>query len=141
MILPEGQIINSLAFVREFLERNHAKKKIRSITPYAFAIGSNNHDEGLTYNYGLKNSLFFGYLQLSINPNESNLQEERITVKYRSYFNHTPYYKNITRFVEQENLINEASSSIELFDDLVITQQSTKYDFYFTFVGFKIDLI
>ncbi|QNK64251.1 hypothetical protein H7F33_07140 [Pedobacter sp. PAMC26386] len=141
MILPKGQIINSLDFIEDFLERNYAQKKIRSITPYSFTIGSNNNNEGLSYQYGLTKSLFFGQLQLSVNPNNNNLQDERIVIKYRSYFNHTPFYKFITRFVEKENLINEASNSIELFDDLVITQQSTKYDFYFTFIGFKIDLI
>lgn len=140
-IRPEGIVINSLPFIEEFLSRNYAQKKIKAITPYSFTIGSNNNGEGLQYTYGLSKSLFFGTLQLSINPNNRNLQEERIIIKYRSYFNHTPFYKYITRFVEKENLINESSSSIELFDDLVITQQSNKYDFYFTFIGFKIDLI
>jgi hypothetical protein len=141
MISSTSNVINSLGFIEEFIARNYAQKKIKSITPYAFAIGSKNNGEDLEYDYNIPKSLFFGYLQLSINPNDNNLQPEKIVLKYRSYLNHTPFYKYITRYVEKENLINEASSSLQLFDDLTLVQQSTKYDTYLEFVGYKIDLI
>lgn len=137
---PENQI-NSLEYIKEFLSAHYAQKQIKSIKPYCFTVGSDNHGEGLKYDYGLTNSLFFGNLYLSINPTGDVLQDEKIEIKYRSYLNHTPYYKYITRVVEKENMINEASASTELFDSLQVTQASSRYDFYFSFVGFKIDLI
>ncbi|PRY50387.1 hypothetical protein B0I27_109110 [Arcticibacter pallidicorallinus] len=137
----ENQEILSLGYIRQYLEKNYAGRRIKSITPYSFTVGSDHNNEGLQLHLGIEKALFYGHLYLSINPNDKNLQEEKIVIKYRSYFNHTPYFKHITRFVEKENLINESSSSIELFDSLEIAQQSTKYDFYFTFIGFKIDFI
>lgn len=133
--------IENLDFILEFMAAHHASKRVKSIKPYSFTIGSNHHGENLSLSYGLTNSLFYGKLQLCINPNDAPLAPEKIQIKYRSYLNHTPYDKYITRIVEKENLINEASDSLELFDNLQVTQQSNKYDFYFTFIGFKIDLI
>lgn len=137
---PEVQI-NSIEFAKEFVALHHTDKQIKSVKPYSFTVGSNNHNEGLTYSYGKMYSLFYGYLYLNVNPNGNPLQDEKIEIRYRSYFNKKPYFKYITRIVEKENMINESSSSIELFDMLEVTQASTRYDFYYTFVGFKIDLI
>lgn len=128
-------------YILEYLKNNYPQKAIRSIIPYSFTVGSNNNLEGLSLSYGLEKSLFYGFLYLCISPNDSNLAPEKIVIEYRSYLSQFPYQKRITRFVEQENLINENSSSLELFDLLTVTQESLKYDFYLTFVGFKIDLV
>lgn len=133
--------IYSPDYIRAFLRENYPQKEIRSVIPYSFTVGSNNDGENLASSYKLERALFYGFLYLNVNPNSNALQAEKIEIKYRSYFNVTPYKKRITRIVEIENLINENSSSIELFDDLEITQYSTKYDFYLTFVGYKIDII
>lgn len=134
----QGQIM-SLDYILLYLRRNFPNITIKSITPYSFTIGSNNNGENLYSDYALERSLFFGTLQICINPNASVLDDEKIEILYRSYFNGTPYMKRITRIVEKENLINEASYSSELFDSLSISQASIKYDFYLTFIGFKID--
>lgn len=134
------KVILSLDYILQYISRSFSYKQVKSVTPYSFTVGSNNRGENLNQEYGLTSSLFFGHLFLSINPNDNDLADEKIEIKYRSYFNQKPYYKYITRFVEKENLINESTNSIELFDDLQITQQSNKYDFYFTFIGFKIDV-
>lgn len=133
--------IYSSDFILKFIQHNYPSKQVRSVMPYSFTVGSNNNGEPIDLNYGLERALFYGFLYLNINPNDNALQVERIRIRYRSYFNQVPFYKTITRYVENENLINENSSSLELFDDLQVTQSSTKYDFYLTFVGFKIDLI
>ena len=133
--------IASLPFIRQYLERAFSGRTIKSVTPYAFTVGSNFQNEGLTYNEGTDKAVFYGHLYLSINPNSNDLQPERIQIKYRSYLHHRPFIKTITRFVEKENLINEASQTLELFDSLEVTQQSTRYDFYFTFLGYKIDFV
>jgi len=134
----EKQIM-SLDFVLLYLNRNFPHIDVKSVTPYSFTIGSNNHAEGIEDNIDLPRSLFFGMLQVCINPNDAPLAVEKIEIKYRSYLNVKPFIKTITRQVEQENLINESSVSNELFDSLTITQASDKYDFYLTFMGFKID--
>lgn len=134
----EGQIM-SLPFIGLYLRRNFPALTIKSVTPFSFTIGSNNNGENLEEEYAIERCLFFGTLQICINPNGNALANEKIEIKYRSYFNGLPYFKTITRIVEQENLINEASFSTELFDSLQISQASNKYDFYLTFIGFKID--
>ena len=131
--------IMSLPFITKYLEMNFPSINIQTVTPYSFTIGSNNQGENIDNQINFPQSLFFGILQVCINPNDSQLSEERIEIKYRSYLNEKPFYKTITRLIELENYINEASESNELFDDLQITQASVKYDFYLTFVGFKID--
>ena len=133
--------IYSPAYIRAFLQENYPRKKVESVIPYSFTVGSNNNGENLPNEFKLQNSLFYGYLYLNINPNDAELQTEKIEIIYRSYFNVEPFYKRITRFIEDENYINENSNSIELFDDLQITQKSDKYDFYLTFVGYKIDVL
>lgn len=132
--------IYSLDYIKEFFRHNYAQKQIKSITPYSFTVGSQNNGENIQDTILIPDSIFYGFLYLCINPNENPLQNEVIKIRYRSYFNVTPYYKYISRFVEDENYINENSDSLELFDELTIQQASTKYDFYLTFVGFKIDV-
>lgn len=131
--------IMSLDFVLLYLQRNFPHIDVKSVTPYSFTIGSNNHSENIDDSIDLPRSLFFGQLQICINPNDAPLAPEKIEIKYQSYLNVKPFFKTITRQVEQENLINESSVSNELFDTLTITQASDKYDFYLTFMGFKID--
>lgn len=138
--IKEGEKnIMSLDYILLYLQRNFSHISVKSVSPYSFTVGSNNQGEGLELDFSIQNCLFFGMLQISINPNDGNLQAEKIEIKYRSYLNNQPYLKTITRFVETENLINESSQSYELFDSLEVAQASTKYDFYFTFIGFKID--
>ena len=132
--------INSIEFAREFIEVNHPKRKIYRVIPYAFTIGSNNNSEGLPAEFNQNGCLFFGNLTICLNPNTSDLANELIRIRYRSYFNVIPYFKYITRIVEMENLINEITTSVELFDSLTIQQSSAKYDFYLTFTGYKIDV-
>jgi hypothetical protein len=134
-----AKIIMSLDYVIDYLNKRFPHLSIKSVTPYSFTIGSNNQGEGLSQTEEQQRTLFFGLLNISINPNDNALAPEKIEIKYRSYFNPTPYFKTITRQVESENLINESSQSYELFDSLTISQSSTKYDFYLTFIGFKID--
>lgn len=130
----------SVDFILLFIRRRFPSFQIKSVTPWSFTVGSNNHAEDLPSVYELPNkSIFYGKLFLSINPNSNPLASEQIKIKYRSYFNDKPFFKHITRQVEMENIINENSFSDELFDQLSIEQQSNKYDVYFTFVGFKID--
>ena len=131
--------IMSLPFVEKYLSMNFPNIVIESVTPFSFTIGSNNQGEDIENSIDFQHSLFFGVLQICINPNGSDLQPEKIELKYRSYLNHKPFIKTITRIVETENMINEASESKELFDNLEISQTSTVYDFYVTFFGFKID--
>jgi len=131
--------IMSLDFILLYLRRNFPRFTIKTVTPYSFTIGSNNNEEGLENNVAFTKSLFFGQLHLCINPNTNPLANELIRIKYKSYLNSKPYFKTITRIIEIENLINESTVSNELFDELTITQASDKYDFYFTFIGFKID--
>lgn len=130
--------INSLEFAREFIEVNHPKRKIHDVIPYAFTIGSSNNGENLPTQFKQPNALFFGFLTLCVNPNENVLQDEVIKIKYQSYFNVNPYYKHINRIVEQENLINEITTSIELFDDIELVQASQKYECYLTFTGYML---
>lgn len=134
----EKQIM-SLDYILKYIERNFSQYVVKSVTPFTFTIGSNNHSEPIEDNFQIDRSLFFGYLQICINPNDAPLEAEKIEIKYRSFLNTIPFFKTITRQVEQENLINESSESRELFDQLTISQSSTKYDFYVTFIGFKID--
>ncbi|MFB2120050.1 hypothetical protein [Parapedobacter sp. 2B3] len=133
--------IYSPAYIRSFLAENYSRMKVKSVIPYSFTVGSDNNGEDLPKDYHIPNSLFFGFFNLSVNPNDNALQPEKIEIQYRSYFNIEPYMKRITRYVEQENLINENSQSIELFDLLELNFESTKYDTYFTFVGYKIDIL
>ncbi len=130
----------SVDFILLFIRRRFPQKQIKSVTPWSFTVGSNNNGEDLPNSYELTNkSLFYGKLFLSVNPNDNPLANEKIKIKYQSYFNDKPFFKHITRQVEMENIINENSFSDELFDELTIEQQSNKYDVYFTFVGFKLD--
>lgn len=131
--------ILSLDYILLYINKNFPHLQVQSITPFSFTIGSNNHDENIEDSISLPGSLFFGKLFICINPNDAPLAPEKIEIKYRSYLNRVPFFKTITRQVEQENLINESSVSEELFDSLTITQASEKYDFYLTFMGFKID--
>lgn len=133
------KIIMSLDYILLYIKRNFPHLQVKSISPFSFTVGSNNHAEPIENSLDLPNSLFFGTLQICINPTNAVLQAEKIEIKYRSYLNRVPYFKTITREVEIENLINESSESKELFDSISITQTSTKYDFYLTFLGFKID--
>ncbi len=133
--------IDSLHFVIDYIRENFTYLEIKSIQPYSFTIGSNHNGESVSFDFEQANSLFYGMLTLSINPNQNLLQEEEILVKYRSYWNKRPFWKYIRRQVENENLINEASTTTELFDQIELSQDSTKYDLYLTFVGFKIDII
>lgn len=133
--------IASLPFVLDYITAAFPQYEIKSVSPISFAIGSNNHNEGLSYEHELKNSLFFGDLKISINPNTDDLAFEEIRLRYRSHWNFRPYWKTITRKVEEENLINEATVTTELFDKIELTQVSSKYDLYVEFVGFKIDII
>lgn len=138
-IKDSEKLIMSLDYILLYIKRNFPHIQTKSITPFSFTIGSKNNDEPIQNTLELPNSLFFGTLQICINPTDAILQAERIRIKYRSYLNRTPFFKTITRMVETENLINESSESKELFDSISITQTSTKYDFYLTFLGFKID--
>lgn len=133
--------IDSLPFVIDYIKDNFSFLEIKSVSPYSFTIGSDNHGENIQMDIELKNSLFFGDLQICINPNSNPLADELIELKYRSYWNTRPYWKFITRKVEIENLINESTYSRELFDSIELTQLSNSYDVYVTFTGFKIDVI
>lgn len=129
----------SLDFILLLIKKQFPHLIIRTITPYTFTIGSNNNGENLPLEEDLKSSMLFGNLQLCINPNDNPLATEKVQIRYRSYFNTKPYFKTITRQIEIENWLNEATVSTELFDKLTITQQSDAYDVYLTFIGFKID--
>lgn len=133
--------IMSLDYVLTYMERSFPLLKVSSVRPFSFTIGSNNHGEGISNKLEMKKCLFFGKLQICINPNGNLMVPEKIEIKYRSHFNDRPYLKTITRIVEIENYINESSESVELFDQLTITQESSAYDFYLTFYGFKIDVV
>lgn len=133
--------IDSLPFVIDFIKENFSHLEIKSVSPYSFTIGSNWNDEGLNYDIELSNTLMYGNLNLSINPNGNPIADELIQLKYRSYFDKKPFFKHITRKVEIENIINESTISVELFDKIELTQMSNAYDLYVTFTGFKIDVI
>lgn len=138
-IYGEAKEIMSLDYILVYLERNFPFLTVSSVRPFSFTIGSNNHNEGIENVFQMNSCLFFGNLNVCINPNGVEMEAEKIEIKYRSYFNQVPFIKTITRMVEIENYINEASVTAELFDNLDISQQSTAYDFYLTFLGFKID--
>lgn len=138
-IKESEKLIMSLDYILLYLKRRFPHIDVKSYVPFSFTIGSNNQGEGIEDTFEMQRSLFFGHLNISINPNDAPLEEEKIEIKYRSYFNTIPFIKTVTRQVEKENLINESSQSNELFDQLTISQQSDKYDFYLTFIGFKID--
>lgn len=133
--------INSLPFVMDYINENFSELEIKSVSPYSFTIGSNHNNETIDYEIELQRSLFYGDLFISINPNDNQLQDEKIKLSYRSYWNEKPFYKHITRQIEIENLVNESSVSTELFDKITLDQISSKYDVYVTFLGFKIDII
>jgi hypothetical protein len=133
--------IMSLDYVLTYMERSFPLLQVASVRPYSFTIGSNNHAEGIQDHFEMKKCLFFGKLQICINPNGTAMVPEKIEIIYRSHLNDRPYFKTITRLVEIENYINESSESVELFDLITITQASSSYDFYCTFLGFKIDIV
>lgn len=133
--------IDSLPFVLDAVRTNFSHLEIKSVNPYFFTIGSNFNNEGLKYDIELVNSLMYGRLYISINPNGNPIADEVIKLKYRSYFDKIPFWKHITRKVEIENLINESTVSTELFDKIELEQLSDSYDVYVTFAGFKIDII
>lgn len=133
--------IGSLPFVIDYVREHFSQLEIKSVSPYAFAIGSNFNGENISYEVEHENCLFFGELSIQINPNSNVLADELIEVQYRSYWNNVPFFKRISRKVEIENLINESTVSVELFDKITLTQLSNSYDVYVTFKGFKIDVI
>lgn len=140
-IFGSAKEILTLDYVLTYMERNFPQKIVESVRPFSFTIGSNNHGEIIDEKFEMKNCFFFGKLQLCINPNGDTLVAEKIEIKYQSWFNDKPFDKYITRLVEIENYINESSDSTELFDKIEITQASTAYDFYVTFLGFKINYV
>ena len=139
-IFGNAKEIMSLDYVLTYMSRSFPGFTVESVRPFSFTIGSNNHGEGIENELEMKNTFFFGKLVICINPNGEMITAEKIEIKLRSYLNSAPYIKTITRLVEAENYINEASESIELFDQIEISQQSTAYDFYLTFLGFKLNI-
>jgi|GEM_PF-2281670 len=135
--------IDSLAFVLDYVRDNFSHLEIKSVSPYSFTIGSDWHGDNptLVYHAEYENCLFYGDLSVSINPNGNPIADELIELRYRSYWDKQPFIKWITRKVEIENLINESTVSVELFDRITLTQLSSAYDVYVTFKGFKLDVI
>jgi len=137
--------IDSLAFVLDYVRDNFPHLEIKSVSPYSFTLGSSWQPdpwkENIGYGADYANCLFYGHLSISINPNSDVLADELIELRYRSYWNKIPFWKRITRKVEIENLINESTVSVELFDRIDLSQLSASYDLYVTFKGFKLDVI
>ena len=130
--------ILSLDYAIKYLQQNFPDIQLDAVRPFAFVIGSNNNAEGIPNQFTAKDSLFFGNLKISINPNTSNMVTEKIRVKYRSFYNgNKPYWKHITRLIDGENIIYEASQTSELFSQIEIAQESSAYDLYVEFLGFK----
>lgn len=132
--------ILSLDWVLLYLQHNFPNLQVKEVVPYTHALGTNNHNEGLDQVLEIKNSLFFGRLQLDINPNGSAFVAEEVTIQISSLFNHARYTRHLNRIIEIQNFLNEQTERIELFDRLSIENVSTGYDTYMTFIGFKLEV-
>lgn len=131
--------ILSLDWVLIYLQVNYPRYQIKSVTPYTFTLGSNNHSEGLELTKKEPHTLFFGKLQLDINPNGDAFANDNISLKIHSLFNPVSFDRHLTRIIEIQNYINEQTERIELFDNVEITSNSILYDTYLSFIGFKIE--
>jgi len=132
--------ILSLDWVLNYIQVNMPVYQVKAVTPASYTIGSNNHSEGLESVLQIENSIFFGRLQLDVNPNGNAFAADNITMLINSLLNPTPYTRHLNRIIEIQNYLNEQTERIELFDRLEITSTSTLYDTYLTFIGFKIDV-
>ncbi|RQO68524.1 hypothetical protein DBR40_19985 [Pedobacter sp. KBW01] len=133
-----GEILTK-DWVLLYLQHNFPDRRIESVTPYSDTIGSVNHSEGLENELKINGSMFFGKLQLDINPNGSSFAADNITIEIDSLLNTKVFTRHLNRIVEIQNYINEQTERIELFDRVKVVQTSTLYDTYLAFIGFKID--
>jgi hypothetical protein len=131
----------TIDFCLSYLELYHTKKSIKAVTPFSFMLGSDPQNDIKTET---PNSLYWGKVILDINPNLSQLVNSTIVLKIESMLgsnsNGNPITKKITRYIESENFLNESSERFEFFRSLELTNLSTAYDVYVTFIGFKIDM-
>lgn len=133
-----GEILTK-DWVLLYLQHNFPDRIIESVTPFSTTIGSNNHTEGLENELRIKGSMFFGKLQLDINPNGNTFANDNITIEIDSLLNTKPFTRHLNRIVEIQNYVNEQTERIELFDRVKVISTSTLYDCYLALIGFKID--
>lgn len=131
--------ILSLDWVLLYIQKNYPQYQVKSVSPYTFTLGSSNHGEGLELEKEIPNTLFFGKLQLDINPNGSTFANDNINLIIHSLFNPTSFDRHLNRIIEIQNYINEQTERTELFSRVEITSNSSLYDTYLSFIGFKID--
>jgi len=133
-----GEILTK-DWVLLYLQHNFPDRRIESVTPFSYTIGSNNHGEGLENELKISGSMFFGKLQLDVNPNGNAFANDNITIELDSLFNTKVFTRHLNRIIEIQNYLNEQTERIELFDRIKITSSSTLYDSYLALIGFKID--
>lgn len=133
-----GEILTK-DWVLLYLQHNFPNRRIESVTPYSHTLGSNNNSEGLENELFIKGSMFFGKLQLDINPNGNTFAADNITIEIDSLLNTKVFTRHLNRIIEVQNYLNEQTERIELFDRLKIISSSSLYDSYLALIGFKID--
>jgi len=131
----------TIDFCMSYLEHFHTRKDVRSVLPFSFMIGS---DVGMDRETKTENSLYWGKVTFDINPNLTPLVDSKLELSIHSLVSanslQKPHIKKLTRYVEEQNYLNEATERFEFFSKLELTALSPAYDVYATFIGFKIDL-
>lgn len=132
--------ILSLDYVLLYFQHRLPQYEVKSVVPASFTIGTSHNNEGLETSKSFQNTFWFGKLQLDVNPRGVEFQAENITMIIRSMYNGAPFNRRLNRIIEVQNYLNEQTERTELFSEISITNTSTAYDTYLSFIGFEIQV-